>query len=280
MDTMSLTPPPDLAGAAMHALTTRKTVEYLYATAALGASIGTIESGLAGDASDPSLRWTLLEYRTDASDIDRELSRYISLSAPKAIADARRTLVDAKAVHLSDVGSLEFDLDDAEQRWSAGCRQKLQALRVKLTALRDKTAPEGQVAVEVGGDTGGLSEPADGLRAAGQVVDANTLAPHYFIYLATDEVASVHASTKRLRARNYLGSWLQADDVELDVSAVAVSGWPLPAFQRWIQGLVAMRRKPTRDDALIVPSDCVLAATAGRCYAMDLQTFIKLDLKT
>jgi len=255
-DTLSLTPPPDLAGTAMHALTTRKTVEYLYATTALGACIGAVnavDSGLAGDASDPSLRWTLLEYRTDASDIDRELSRYLSLGAPKAIVEARRALADAKAVHLADVGSLEFDLDDAEQRWSAGCRQKLQALRVKLTAMLEKTMPEGQLADDV---------------------HTGIMAPHYFIYLATD------ASAGRLRARNYLGSWLQADDFELDVSAVAGSGWPLHAFQRWIQGLVALRRKPTREDALVVPADCVLAASAGRCYAMDLQTFVKLDLKT
>jgi hypothetical protein len=249
IDTIGLTPPPDLAGAAMHALTTRKTVEYLYATATLGAGLGAFESGVAGYASDPSLRWTLIEYRTDPSDIDRELSRYISLGAPKAIVEARRALADAKAVHLTDVGSLEFDLDDAERRWSNGCRQKVQALRVKLTETRNKTLPD-------------------------------TQAPHFFIYLAADSIASDGPSPKRLRARNYLGSWLLEDNLDVDIAEVASAGWPLPAFQRWIQALAALRRKPSREDAHVAPSDCVLAASEGRCYAMDLQTFTRLDVTT
>ncbi|BFG73863.1 hypothetical protein PTKU46_18960 [Paraburkholderia terrae] len=85
---------------------------------------------------DPSLRWCLLEYRIDVDDMSREQSRYISLSAPKAIVAARRAAADAKAVHPGDLSTLELDFDDAEQRWTNACRQKIQALRVKLTDMR------------------------------------------------------------------------------------------------------------------------------------------------
>ncbi|WP_231949978.1 hypothetical protein [Paraburkholderia caribensis] len=66
--------------------TTRKTVEYLYATMALGGRAVRADVPM----HDPSLRWCLLEYRIDDDDVGRELSRYISLSAPKAIVAARR----------------------------------------------------------------------------------------------------------------------------------------------------------------------------------------------
>jgi hypothetical protein len=91
---------------------------------------------------DPTLRWCLLEYRIDVDDMGRELSRYISLSALKAIVAARRALADAKAVHSGDLSTLELDFDDAEQRWTNAFRQKIQALRVKLTDMRADTAPD------------------------------------------------------------------------------------------------------------------------------------------
>ncbi|MGT2471304.1 hypothetical protein [Paraburkholderia terrae] len=54
---------------------------------------------------------------------------------------------------------------------------------------------------------------------------------------------------------------------------VASCGWPLPAFQRWIQTVVALRRKPPRDEGAAVPIDCVLAAGRSFRLVMDLLTF-------
>ena len=270
MDTLNLREP-DPTTTNRHVSATRKTVEYLYVTSALGVRI------THGDAFafDPSLRWCLLEFRTDDDDIGRELSRYFSLSAPKAIIEARRALADAKAVHLNDVGSLEFDLDDAEQRWTHACRQKLQALRVKLTEMCAHAAPDATV----------LHVDVDG------VAETRRLAPHYFIYLAPDVRAagseSVDAANisqrpqfaqRHLRARNYLGGWLLEENVEVEAAAVARRGWPLPAFRRWVQGVVALRRKPPRDEAPMLAGDCVLAAGQDCCLVMDLATFARETL--
>ena len=283
MDTLNLREP-DSTTAHRHVSATRKTVEYLYVTSALGMRI------THGDAFafDPSLRWCLLEFRTDDDDIGRELSRYFSLSAPKAIIEARRALADAKAVHLNDVGSLEFDLDDAEQRWTHACRQKLQALRVKLTEMRAHTAPDAHELA--------LHEARAGSEAVDVITDTQTtsaqsLAPHYFIYLAPDVRAagseSVDAANisqrpqfaqRHLRARNYLGGWLLEENVEVEASAVARRGWPLPAFRRWVQGVVALRRKPPRDEAPMLAGDCVLAAGQDCCLVMDLATFARETL--
>jgi hypothetical protein len=273
MDTLNLREP-DPALLTQRVAATRKTVEYLFATSALGMRVAS------GDAFafDPSLRWCLLEFRTDDDDVGRELSRYFSLSAPKAIIEARRALADAKAVHLHDVGALEFDLDDAEQRWTRACRQKLQALRVKLTEMRAHTAPDAhELHVGVDGDT-----------------QARSLAPHYFIYLAADaratggefvdaagalQVSQFPQSPQfHLRARNYIGDWLLEENVEVDASAVALCGWPLPAFRRWIQGVVALRRKLPRDEGSLLKGDCVLAAGQGFCLVMDLATFERATL--
>ncbi len=228
---------------------------------------------------DPTLRWCLLEYRIDVDDVGRELSRYISLSAPKAIVAARRALADAKAVHPGDLCTLELDFDDAEQRWTNACRQKIQALRVKLTDMRAHTAPDAHEFV--------LPERRVEGGALDIVARARILAPHYFIYLASgesmasgsghDDVANVSQTTPlprlQLRAGNYIGGWLQEENVEVAVADVALYGWPLSAFQRWIQGVVALRRKPPRDAGAAVPIDCVLAPGRGFCLVMDLPTF-------
>ncbi|MBN3754590.1 hypothetical protein G3N95_16690 [Paraburkholderia sp. Tr-20389] len=268
MDTLNLRES-DLPVSTQRVSATRKTVEYLYATSALGMRIAH------GDAFafDPSLRWCLLEFRTDDDDIGRELSRYFSLSAPKAIIEARRALADAKAVHLNDVGALEFDLDDAEQRWTYACRQKLQALRVKLTEMRAHTAPDAHELAR--------HEP----DVADVVTHAQSLAPHYFIYLAPGvrgagdgpvDPASVSQSLPfHLLARNYVGGWLLEDNVEVEASAAVRCGWPLPAFRRWVEGVVALRRKPPRDEAPTLPCDCVLAAAPAFCFVMDLATFAR-----
>ena len=271
MDTLNLREP-NATASRQRAPATRKSVEYLYATSALGMRIAH------GDAFafDPSLRWCLLEFRTDDDDVGRELSRYFSLSAPKAIIEARRALADAKAVHLNDVGALEFDLDDVEQRWTHACRQKLQALRVKLTEMRAHTAP-------------GAHELALHDDAIDAVTHAQNLAPHYFIYLAPDRRAArggepVGAADFsrtvqfRLRARNYVGGWLLEENVEVEASAVALRGWPLPAFRRWVQGVIALRRKPPRDEVSMLPGDCVLAAGQDFCLVMDLATFTRETL--
>ena len=293
MDTLNISHPDPLAPPA-HASITRKSVEYLYATTVLDLRIAHTDAA----ASNPSLRWCLLEYRVDDNDVHRELSRYFSLSAPKAIVGARRALADAKAVHLTGVGALEIDLDDAEQRWTNACRQKLQALRVKLTELRARTAPDACELPWQRVETGAI-DAASGVASA---IETQVLAPHYFIYLIAGDIAAIgsaHAATQsvtsgafertiettaastshsQLRARNYIGSWLLEENVEVGVCAVARYGWPLPAFQRWIQGHVAMRRKPQRDECTGVPTDCVLAAGGGRCLLMDLPTFAERNL--
>ncbi|WP_109479494.1 hypothetical protein [Paraburkholderia sp. C35] len=276
MDTLNLRQP-DPAALQPLAPVTRKTVEYLYATTALGLRVARTDAAM----HDPSLRWCLLEYRIDDNDVSRELSRYISLSAPKAIIEARRALADAKAVHLNEAATLELDLDDAEQRWTNACRQKLQALRVKLTDLCAHTAP----------DAHELALPER--RIEGGVIDIGAtmpiLAPHYFIYLVAgesvangserDDLANVSQMEPfQLRARNYIGGWLQEDDIEVDAADVALRGWPLPAFRRWIQGVAALRRKPPRDEGVMLPGDCVLAAGDGFCLAMDLPTFAAHNL--
>jgi hypothetical protein len=260
--------------------TTRKTVEYLYATMALGGRAVRADVPM----HDPSLRWCLLEYRIDDDDVGRELSRYISLSAPKAIVAARRALADAKAVHPGDLSTLELDFDDAEQRWTNACRQKIQALRVKLTEMRAHTAPDADEFVLSGrGVEGG---------AVDIVASTRLLAPHYFIYLAPAgsmasgsgqvEVANVSQMTPlpqwQLCARNYIGGWLHEENVEVEVADVALCGWPLPAFRRWIQGVVALRRKLSREEGAAVPGDCVLAAGEGFCLVMDLPTFAAHNL--
>ncbi|MEM5341755.1 hypothetical protein [Paraburkholderia azotifigens] len=280
MDTLNLREPGS-AASKQPVSATRKTVEYLYATSALGMRIAH------GDAFafDPSLRWCLLEFRTDDDDVGRELSRYFSLSAPKAIIEARRALADAKAVHLSDVGSLEFDLDEAEQRWVHACRQKLQALRVKVTEMRAHTAPD---AHEVALHEACPDDEATGVAANAQVMNGQVLAPHYFIYLAPDlrpaggepvDTANISQSLQlQLRARNYVGDWLLEENVEVHASAVALRGWPLPAFRRWVQGVIALRRKPPRYEAATLPGDCVLAAGDDFCLVMDLATFARATL--
>ncbi|WP_245253813.1 hypothetical protein [Paraburkholderia sp. LEh10] len=258
MDTLNIGP------RAIATQPTRKTVEYLYATTALGLRIAHADAA----TDDPSLRWFLLEYRIDEEDIGRELSRYVSVSAPKAIVEARRVLADTKAVHLEAIEGLEIDLDDAQARWTNACRQKLQALRVKLTDMRARTAP----------DAHELNVATDGSPGA-----TEALAPHFFIYLAPDDLAArggapaftASASQSQLRARNYVGSWLLEENVDVDVSGVARCGWPLPAFQRWIHGLATLRRKPSRDEDAPVPGDCVFAAGNGHCLVMDLPTFSK-----
>jgi hypothetical protein len=73
--------------------------------------------------------------------------------------------------------------------------------------------------------------------------------------------------------RNYLGRWLLEHDVEVDASAVARCDWPLPAFKRWIQGVVALRGKSSREEGIVRSVDCVLAPGHDFCLAMDLQTF-------
>jgi hypothetical protein len=110
MDTLNLlaretAPPPMLAP------TTRKTVEYRTRRphSALRIASADAAATTAAAAFDPSLRWCLLEYRIDDDAIGRELSRYVSLSAPKAIGEARRAFADANAVHLDDVGTLELE---------------------------------------------------------------------------------------------------------------------------------------------------------------------------
>ncbi|MBN3767477.1 hypothetical protein [Burkholderia sp. Ac-20365] len=277
MDTLNLRPS-DLAARRQQAQSTRKTVEYLYATTALGLRV----AGADATAHDPSLRWCLLEYRIDDDDVGRELSRYFSLSAPKAIIEARRALEDAKAVHLTDIVTLELDLDDAEQRWANACRQKLQALRVKLTDMCARMAPDARE----------VALPGRGVGETEIVANRQKLAPHYFIYLASGEnavtddarvdlanVSQLSPSQQfQLRARNYIGGWLLEDDIEVDAADVALRGWPLPAFRRWIQGVAALRRKPPRDEGTAVPGDCVIAAGQGFCLVMDLPTFIARHL--
>gem|GEM_PF-3113290 len=279
MDALNLSQP-ELAPRQQPAPTTRKTVEYLYATMALGGRVVRADAAM----HDPSLRWCLLEYRIDDDDVGRELSRYISLSAPKAIVAARRALADAKAVHPGDLSTLELDLDDAEQRWTNACRQKIQALRVKLTEMRAHTAPDAHEFV--------LPERRVEGGALDIVARTRILAPRYFIYLASGEsmasgsghvdVANVSQTTSlpqlQLRARNYIGGWLQQENVEVAAADVALCGWPLPAFQRWIQGVVALRRKLPRDEGAAVPIDCVLAAGEGFCLVMDLPTFAARNL--
>ncbi|WP_233451345.1 hypothetical protein [Paraburkholderia caribensis] len=279
MDALNLSQP-EPAPLQQLAPPTRKTVEYLYATMALGGRAVRADAAM----HDPSLRWCLLEYRIDDDDVGRELSRYISLSAPKAIVAARRALADAKAVHPGDLSTLELDFDDAEQRWTNACRQKIQALRVKLTEMCAHTAPDAHEFV------------LPGRRVEGGAVDivASTriLAPHYFIYLAPGEsmasgsghveVANVSQMTPsprwQLRARNYIGGWLQEENVEVQAADVALCGWPLPAFRRWIQGVAALRRKLSREEGVAVPGDCVLAAGEGFCLVMDLPTFAARNL--
>ncbi|WP_243468471.1 hypothetical protein [Paraburkholderia sp. PGU19] len=279
MDALNLSQPA-LAPHQQPASTTRKTVEYLYATMALGGRVVRADAAM----HDPSLRWCLLEYRIDDDDIGRELSRYISLSAPKAIVAARRALADAKAVHPGDLSTLELDFNDAEQRWTNACKQKIQALRVKLTEMRAHTAPDAHAFV--------LSERRVEGGAVDRLASTRILAPHYFIYLAPAEsmasesghvdVASVSQTMPlprlQLRARNYIGGWLQEENVEVAVVDVAWCGWPLPAFQRWIQGVVALRRKAPRDEGAAVPVDCVLAAGESFCLVMDLPTFVARNL--
>lgn len=269
MDALNLRQP-DPAALQPPAPTTRKAVEYLYATTALGVGGRIVRADVA--LNDPSLRWCLLEYRIDDDDVGRELSRYISLSAPKAIVAARRTLADAKSVHTGDLSMLALDFDDAEQRWTNACRQKIQALRVKLTEMRAHMAPDAREIV--------LPARQLGRSAADIVADPQILAPHYFIYLAPGESVAngsghvdVISPQLQLRARNYIGGWLQEDNVEVQAADVALCGWPLPAFRRWIQGVVALRRKPLREERAAVPGDCVLAAGQGFCLVMDLPTF-------
>jgi hypothetical protein len=279
MDALNISQP-ELAPLQQPAPTTRKTVEYLYATMALGGRVVSADA----DMRDPSLRWCLLEYRIDDDDVGRELSRYISLSALKAIVAARRALADAKAVHPGDLSTLELDFDDAEHRWTNACRQKIQALRVKLTEMRAHAAP----------DAHEFGSPERRVEGGGRdsVASTRILAPHYFIYLAPGEsmasgsghvdVANVPQMTPlpqlQLRARNYIGGWLQEENVEVAAADVALCGWPLPAFQRWIQGVVALRRKPPRDEGGAVPVDCVLAAGQGFCLVLDLPTFATRNL--
>ncbi|SDH63620.1 hypothetical protein SAMN04487926_106163 [Paraburkholderia steynii] len=66
MDALNLTAPRQ-----QPAPTTRTTVEYLYATMALGGRVVRADAAM----HDPTLRWCLLEYRIDVDDIGRELSR-------------------------------------------------------------------------------------------------------------------------------------------------------------------------------------------------------------
>ncbi len=249
----------------------------------------------AAAAFDPSLRWCLLEYGIDDDDIGREPSRYVSLSAPKAILKARRALADAKAVHLDDVRTLELELDDAEQRWSKACRQKLQALRVKLTEMHTHAASDARELASSELQPGSATDSATNRHPnvlanwpANWPANWTALAPYYFIYLAPDGAHTGVANAAQLpapptaqwglRARNYLGRWLLEDDVEVDALAVARCGWPLPAFQRWIQGVVATRRKPSREEGIVRSVDCVLAAGHDFCLAMDLQTFTMRSL--
>lgn len=279
MDSLNLRPS-DLAArqqqagqqARQQAGATRKTVEYLYATTALGLRVAGADAAM----HDPSLRWGLLEYRVDDDDVGRELSRYFSLDAPKAIIEARRALADAKAVHLNDIVTLELDLDDAELRWANACRQKLQALRVKLTEMCAHTAPDAHAFV--------LPRRRIESGAAASVATTRILAPHYFIYLASaDNAVSDDARVTlanvsqlhplQLRARNYIGRWLLEEDIEVEAAEVALRGWPLPAFRRWMQGVAALRRKPPRDEVAVLADDCVLAAGQGFCLVMDLPTF-------
>ncbi|MFP3554442.1 hypothetical protein SB861_27580 [Paraburkholderia sp. SIMBA_049] len=182
-------------------------------------------------------------------------------------------------MHPGDLSTLELDFDDAEHRWTNACRQKIQALRVKLTEMRAHTVPDAHEFI--------LPERRVEDGALDIVASTRILAPHYFIYLAPSESAasgSVHVdvanasqmtplSRLQLRARNYIGGWLQEENVEVGAADVASCGWPLTAFQRWIQGVVALRRKPPRDEGAAVPIDCVLAAGQGFCLVMDLPTF-------
>jgi hypothetical protein len=259
---------------------TRKTIEYLYVTTALGLRVAPADLNY----FDPSLRWCLLEYRIDDDDIGRELSRYVSLSAPKAIVEARRALADAKAAHVGDIATLELDLDDAEQRWTHACRQKLQALRVKLTEMCAHAAPDAHELALPGDDVAGDSVAHDtaALLATDAVANRRASAPHYFIYRAPGPEAAPAradpANVSQLRARNYIGGWLLEADVEVAASKVALCGWPLPAFRRWIQGVSALRRKPPRDEGAPTMADCVLAAGRGACLVMDLAAFAACHL--
>jgi hypothetical protein len=190
MDTLNISHPDPLAPPA-HASITRKSVEYLYATTVLDLRIAHTDAA----ASNPSLRWCLLEYRVDDNDVHRELSRYFSLSAPKAIVEARRALANAKAVHLTDVGTLELDLDDAEERWTNACRQKLQALRVKLTEKRERTGPDARKLPWQRVET----EAIDAASGVASAIATQVLAPHYFIYLLEGDIAAIgseHATTQ------------------------------------------------------------------------------------
>jgi hypothetical protein len=263
---------PDLAAAAT-SMTTRKAVEYLYTTTALGLRVSPFYTpGTTGElAPESAMRWCLLEYRVDTSDIDREVAQYFSLTAPKAIVDARQALSEAKAKHLTDIVDLELDLEEAEQRWTNACRQKLQTLRVRLTETRAKSAPD---------STGAATRVSNGAELSAMV-------PHYFIYLGSQgSLAAAQSGSGRsaplavelsnpaqLRARNYLGGWLQEDDVEVDVATLPGRGWPLAAFRQWIEEIMAMRHKSHGENG--ASASCVLAATEGRCFVMDLHGFAR-----
>ncbi|BDC38684.1 hypothetical protein [Paraburkholderia terrae] len=124
-------------------------------------------------------------------------------------------------MHPGDLSTLELDFDDAEQRWTNACRQKIQALRVKLTDMRAHTAPDAHEFV--------LPERRVEGGAPDVVASTRILAPHYFIYLASgesmasgsghDDVANVSQTTPlpqlQLRAGNYIGGWLQEENVEV-----------------------------------------------------------------
>lgn len=272
---------PDFAVAA-HSMTTRKTVEYLYTTTALGLRVSALDPlAVAGaPAFDPATRWCLLEFRVDARDIDGEVARYFSMTAPRAILQARQALSDAKVRHLTGIAELDLDLEEAEQRWSKACKQKLQTLRVKLTGTGAKSAPASN---PVGSFISNGVDAMNRGASDGDIKDTlrPTLVPHYFVYLGSDvqgdivsPVTMAAPTPARLRARNYLGSWLHEDDVEVEVETLPMHGWPLPAFRRWITEVVAARQKKP-DDRFADPGNCVIAAAQGQCFVMDLDAFTR-----